>query len=112
MPDFFVVGDSAGVAVFVEVEIIGAAGGASPVYVALAVTAGDFAGASVKSQEKSGAGVRSAPLIIGIFTLQNVLLFWQRVIYGVLYKASEPAPLHHRRGRRTACVLQCVLHRA
>ena len=43
--------------VFVEVEIIGAAGGASPVYVALAVTAVDFAGASVKLQEnKRGRG--------------------------------------------------------
>lgn len=43
--------------VFAEMEIIGAAGGASPVYVALAVTAVDFAGASVKLQEnKRGRG--------------------------------------------------------
>jgi len=50
-------GDSAGLAVFAGMEIIGAAGGASPVYVALAVTAMDFAGASVKLQEnKRGRG--------------------------------------------------------
>ena len=46
-----------GLAVFAGMEIIGAAGGASPVYVALAVTAMDFAGASVKLQEnKRGRG--------------------------------------------------------
>ena len=65
-------GDSAGLAVFVEVEIIGA-GGASPVYVALTVKAGDFAGQVLNCKKISGAGGKPAPLFIGIFTLQNVL---------------------------------------
>ena len=60
-------------AVFVEMEIIGAAGGASPVYVALAVTAVDFAGQVLNCKKKAGQGVKPAPLFIGIFTLQNVL---------------------------------------
>lgn len=56
-----------------EMEIIGAAGGASPVYVALAVTAVDFAGQVLNCKKISGAGGKPAPLFIGIFTLQNVL---------------------------------------
>lgn len=52
-------------------EIIGA-GGASPVYVALTVTAVDFAGQVLNCKKISGAG-EPAPLFIGIFTLQNVL---------------------------------------
>ena len=59
--------------VFAEMEIIGAAGGASPVYVALAVTAVDFAGQVLNCKKISGAGGKPAPLFIGIFTLQNVL---------------------------------------
>lgn len=59
--------------VFAEMEIIGAAGGASLVYVALTVTAVDFAGQVLNCKKISGAGGKPAPLFIGIFTLQNVL---------------------------------------
>ena len=48
-------GDSAGLAVFAGMEIIGG-GGASQVYVALTVTAVDFAGQVLSCKKIRGAG--------------------------------------------------------
>ena len=72
-------------AVFAEVEIIGAAGGASPVYVSLAVTAVDFAGQVLNCNKISGAGGETCSAFYrDIYFAKCALIFAKRDLRGSL----------------------------